>query len=107
MTPGDLEPAGLYHLAGLAEWDDAASVGVIAPASLVDEGFIHCSWGAQVAGTVARHFPGRTDLVALQLDPDAIPAELVVEDLYGTGQAFPHVYGVIPASAVLRVVPLT
>ena len=39
--------------------------------------------------------------MALELDPGAwgdVP--LVEEDSYGSGQAFPHAYGPIPASAV-------
>lgn len=97
-----LAPDGLYHLATVEEWASYRSAGVIDPPSLASEGFVHCSWGRQVSGTVARHFAGVTDLLALRLDPDALgTVELVEEDSYGSGQTFPHAYGAIPATAVL------
>lgn len=101
MALDDLHPDALYHLATSAEWADYQARGVIDPASLSTEGFVHCSYGRQVAGTVAKHFAGATDLLALQLDAGAFgDVELKEEDSYGSGQTFPHAYGPIPATAV-------
>ena len=97
----DLDPDGLFHLATTDEWDGYQASGQIVPASLEDEGFVHCSYGRQVAGTVAKHFADATDLLALQLDAAALgDVELKDEDSYGSGQTFPHAYGPIPAAAV-------
>ena len=102
VDPADLDAGGLFHLATSAEWDAAEQAGVIRPPSLATEGFVHCSWGRQVGGTVARHFDGATDLLALLLDPAGFgDVELVEEDSYGSGQAFPHAYGPIPVAAVV------
>ena len=107
MALEDLDPDGLYHLALAADWAAVPAHGELAPASLVDEGFVHCSWGRQVAGTVAKHFAGVTGLLALRLDASALGgAELREEDSYGSGQAFPHVYGPIPAAAVVEAIPV-
>lgn len=107
MSLDDLDPDRLYHLATAAEWAAYQAAGEAAPASLGTEGFVHCSWGRQVAGTVQRHFPGVTGLLALEVDPSALgEVELVEEDSYGSGQAFPHAYGPIPAAAVVAVVPV-
>lgn len=101
MAVEDLRPDGLYHLASTEEWATYQEAGAIAPASIEAEGFVHCSYGRQVAGTVAKHFAGATGLYALELDPGALgDVPLVEEDSYGSGQAFPHAYGPIPASAV-------
>ena len=100
----DLEPHGLYHLATEAEWAAGQASGELAPASLAEEGFVHCSWGSQVQGTVERHFAGVTGLLALHLDAEALDAPLVVEDSYGSGTAYPHVYGPVPVAAVTEVV---
>jgi uncharacterized protein (DUF952 family) len=98
----DLEPGALYHLATDDEWARYQADGSIRPGSLDDEGFVHCSWGRQVAGTVARHFDGVTGLLALRLDPAELgDAGLVEEDSYGSGQTFPHAYGPIPVAAVV------
>lgn len=103
-----LEADGLYHLATREEWASYQSVGLIDPPSLTTEGFVHCSWGHQVAGTVARHFVGVTSLLALRLDPESLgPVTLVVEDSYRSGQGFPHAYGAIDAGAVLSTHLLT
>ncbi|HEX2576732.1 MAG TPA: DUF952 domain-containing protein [Aquihabitans sp.] len=102
-----LDPDGLYHLASAEEWAEHQASGEIVPPSLAAEGFVHCSWGHQVAGTVGRHFPGRTDLLALALDRSALgDLALVEEDTSGSGQAYPHVYGPVPVAAVTATTPL-
>jgi uncharacterized protein (DUF952 family) len=56
---------------------------------------------------VEKHFAAETHLLALAIDPAALgDAGLVEEDSYGSGHAFPHVYGPIPTSAVRAVVAL-
>ncbi len=106
MTDG-LDPDTLYHLATGADWDRYQADGAIEPPSLAAEGFVHCSWGRQVPGTVEKHFAEETDLLALALDPAALGnVRLVEEDSYGSGQAFPHAYGPIPVAAVRAVTPL-
>lgn len=102
MPLDDLQPAALYHLATEAEWAAYQAAGRIEPGSIEAEGFVHCSYGRQVAGTVGKHFAGVTGLLALELDPRALgDVRLVDEDSYGSGQAFPHAYGPIPVAAVL------
>ena len=97
-----LEPDGLYHLATAAEWEAYRAAGRIDPSSLADEGFVHCSYGRQVAGTLQKHFAGATGLLALELDPAELgDVRLVDEDSYGSGQAYPHAYGAIPTEAVV------
>lgn len=101
MTRPDLAPDALYHLATDAEWEEYRQAGAIRPPSLETEGFVHCSWGHQVPGTVARHFPGVAGVLALVVDPAAVgEAAVVEEDSFGSGQAFPHIYGPIPVSAI-------
>lgn len=107
MALEDLDPDALYHLASAAEWEAHQRAGSIAPPSIEAEGFVHCSYGRQVAGTVAKHFTGATDLLALALDRQALGDVAVVdEDSYGSGQAFPHAYGPIPVGAVVGIVVL-
>lgn len=107
MALDDLDPDALYHLANTAEWADYQKDGSIVPSSLDTEGFVHCSWGHQVAGTVARHFAGATGLVALRIDADRLgDVVLVEEDSYASGQAFPHAYGPIPVDAVIATTPV-
>lgn len=102
MALVDLDPEALYHLALPAEWAGYQASGVIDPPSIAQEGFVHCSWGRQVAGTLSRHFAGVEGLLALRLDPTALaPAGVLEEDSYGSGQAYPHLYGAVPSAAVI------
>lgn len=101
-----LDDDGLYHLISEADWEAVRHLDEVTAESLATEGFVHCSWGRQVAGTLAKHFPGRTDLLALRLDAEAVAGLLVEEDSYGSGQTFPHLYGPIPAAAVTEAIHL-
>ena len=65
------------------------------------EGFVHLSFADQVAASANRHLADAADLVAVELDPRAVGAEIRVEDKYGSGAAFPHAYGPLPVSAEL------
>jgi uncharacterized protein (DUF952 family) len=104
VDPADLLADALCHLATEGEWAAYEGAGVITPASLDTEGFVHCSWGRQVPGTIQRHYPSATDLVALLLDEAALPpGSLVAEDTAGVGEPFPHVYAPIPLAAVRSV----
>ena len=69
------------------------------------DGFIHFSTAAQVAETARRHYAGRANLVLLWIDAPALGAALRWEPSRG-GALFPHLYGSLPASAVLKVAPL-
>lgn len=108
MALDDLDRQALYHLATDAEWEAYQSDGAVVPPSLEAEGFVHCSWGHQVPGTVSKHFAHVTGLLALRLDREALgDVRFVEEDSYGSGQAFPHVYGALPLAAVVDTTPVS
>ena len=71
--------------------------------SLEQVGFIHCSFEEQVAATFDRFYAGRNDVVLLVIDPSRLAAEVRVEDLTDTGEAFPHLYGPLELDAVIDV----
>ena len=92
----------LLHIISRDEMTAAEIIGVVAPESLTSEGFVHCSYEHQVLTPANERFAGRTDLLLLVLVPDLIPHPLVVEDSYGSGIEFPHIYGPIPVEAIER-----
>ena len=67
---------------------------------------MHFSFADQVAGSANRHYADAPELVVVEVDADRLDAPLRVEDTYGSGTAFPHVYGSIPTSAAVAVHPL-
>ena len=82
---------GIFHITTPAEWGEAQRTGSLAPLSLTAEGFVHCSTGAQVEGSIARHFGDHDELVLLRLHPDTIAGALQWEE-GRPGEEFPHVY---------------
>ena len=96
----------IFHITSRTAWEAALGAGIYEADSLVAEGFIHCSTAEQYTWVANQRFRGRTDLVLLHIDPTRLRAEVRHENLEGGETLFPHVYGAIPITAVLNVVPL-
>ena len=96
----------IYKICPATEWRAAERAGVYA-GSAVDQrdGFIHFSTAEQVAETTAKHFSGQRDLVLVSADAANLGRRLKWEPSRG-GALFPHLYGALELSAVLRVEPL-
>lgn len=97
----------MYKICPLQSWLSARSSGALAP-SRDDErdGYIHLSAAHQVKSSLARHFAGQPDLVLLALNEDELPAGALVWETSRDGQLFPHLYGVLSAALVSRVIDL-
>lgn len=95
----------IYHITTADAWAEALTRGHYETDSLQSEGFIHCSTQVQLLIPANERFRGQTDLILLEIDPFQVAARLVYEDCYDSGQAFPHIYGVIPLTAVKRHLP--
>jgi uncharacterized protein (DUF952 family) len=96
----------IYKICTAAEWHAAEHAGAYR-GSAVDhrDGFIHFSTAEQAAETAAKWFAGQRDLVLVAVDGAALSERLKWEPSRG-GALFPHLYGELPLSAVLRVDPL-
>lgn len=90
----------LLHIAERRAWAAAVMIGEYRPESLAKEGFIHCSLPEQIVATADAYYRGRLDLVLLVIDPAKVTAEVHFEDVYESGQEFPHIYGPLPITAV-------
>lgn len=87
-------------------WRAAEAAGVYkgAPVDLED-GFIHLSAADQVAGTLAKHFADRTDLLLIAFDTETLGAALRWEPSRG-GALFPHLYGSLDPSLATGARPI-
>jgi uncharacterized protein (DUF952 family) len=101
------DPEHIYKVADRALVEVARASGNFtgAPVDLKD-GFIHFSTAAQLAETLRLHFAGQPDLVLLAIRTADIAAHLKWEPSRG-GQLFPHLYGPLPMSAVIRSAPIS
>jgi uncharacterized protein (DUF952 family) len=95
----------ILHVATEAAWAKAIAVGTYAADSLATEGFIHCSDPRQVLWVANTRFRHRRDLVLLQIDVAKLDAGLRYENLEGGNELFPHVYGPLNISAIVRATP--
>ena len=77
--------------------------GIYEPMAFAQEGFIHCSYAHQVLPVANRIFRGRRDLVVLEIDPSGLACPVVDENLEGGTELFPHVYGRLKMTAVIRI----
>ncbi|MEL0206968.1 MAG: DUF952 domain-containing protein [Alphaproteobacteria bacterium] len=94
----------IYQMCSQDAWQEAEKAGCFTGAAIdIDDGFIHFSSAAQVAETARLHFAGQTDLVLVAVDTSSL--DIVWEESRG-GQLFPHLYGILPMSAVHEVVPM-
>jgi uncharacterized protein (DUF952 family)/lysophospholipase L1-like esterase len=96
--------ASLFHIVAPSAWP---SSGYYRPASLAEQGFVHFSFADQVDGPANALYGDGVDLAVIEVDPNALDAEIRVEDSYGEGTAFPHVYGPVPVTAAVAAHPLT
>lgn len=97
----------IYHLAPADRWATWPADTPYVPAEFDTDGFVHCTAGDElmlhVANTVYHDVPG--DFVLLVLDVALLTSEVRWERPAGLELAplFPHVYGPIPAAAVVAV----
>ncbi len=101
-------PRWLYHLALEEDWQQARNEGVYSRStrgkSLQEVGFVHASWSHQVEPTWQRFYGDGPELRLLVIDPSRLEAAgipLREEPAPGSGERFPHLYGVLPIGAVL------
>lgn len=96
----------LFKVSSAEEWQAAQSAGqYMGSADDRRDGFIHLSTRSQLPRTLRKFFAGRTDLVLLTVAARSLGDTLKWEPA-GDGDLFPHIYGVLPLSAVTASHPL-
>lgn len=82
----------IYKICSRDEWNEAVRNGFYrGSADDARDGYIHFSRAHQVAGTLAKYFHGRDDLVLVTVDARALGPSLRHEPSRG-GDLFPHLY---------------
>jgi uncharacterized protein (DUF952 family) len=97
------DPSRVFKVLTREAWEDACRRGAFGGSDDdLRDGFIHLSAAHQLAGTLAKHFKGQTDLVLITLDANALGDKLKWEPSRG-GDLFPHLYSALPTAAALDV----
>ena len=96
----------IFKIVPRGEWESA---GTNYPGSAHDQadGFLHFSTAAQLPETLRLYYPGRDDLVLVEVAADRLGAALKWEHSPSRGEDFPHLFAPLPRTAVLSVKPLT
>ena len=101
----------ILHITTHKEWEEAQLVGEYCAPSLKSDGFIHCSTIKQAEDTANIFFKGQHGLALLCIDENKLKSECKYENPTGgglndpsVGNLFPHIYGPINISAVIKIV---
>ena len=101
----------ILHITTYEEWEKAQLEGEFTAPSLKSEGFIHCSTIEQAADTANIFFKGQKGLALLCIDENKLKSECKYENPTtggkhepGAGNLFPHIYGTINISALIKAV---
>jgi uncharacterized protein (DUF952 family) len=83
-------------------WAEFSNKPTYTAESLLSEGFIHCSFAAQLDGVLARYYGGVEKVLLLEIDPERLTSELKIEPSTND-ELYPHIYGEINSEAVVAV----
>jgi uncharacterized protein (DUF952 family) len=100
----------IFHIAFESDWRAAERDGEYRVSTrgkrLEDVGFIHAGFEHQVLDVGAAFYRDAPEpLAVLVIDTGQLDVPVVVENLEGGDEGFPHIYGALPARAVVEVRP--
>jgi uncharacterized protein (DUF952 family) len=96
----------IYHLISRQGLDAQSDSEFILDDANLAGGFIHCCTAEQLPGVIARYFLGdNSNLMVVELNPDALSEELLWEPATDSDGLFPHIYGPINRDAINGVHP--
>ena len=94
----------IYHLISRQGLDAQSDSEFILDDANLAAGFIHCCTAEQLSGVIDRYFPGdNSNLMVVELNPDALSEELLWEPATDSDGLFPHIYGPINRDAMIDV----
>jgi len=89
----------IYHIVLPEVWA-AFDTGVYRHASLISEGFIHCSFADQLDRVIERYYKDAPRLIILEIDTERLMSRTICESSTNN-EIYPHIYGPINRCAVV------
>ena len=103
--------AELLHITEGAAWLEGSEAGEYRMSTrgvtLEDQGFIHCSLRHQLRGVAEFLYGDADDLVVLVIDSARLRAPVRYEAPGPGAEKYPHIYGALPADAVIDVIAVS
>lgn len=91
-----------YHITTPEKWAEFKDKDFYEAESLKTEGFIHASFSEQLEETLKIYYQDAREVLILTVDSEKLTSKLIVEKSR-KGEDFPHIYGVINKSAIVRI----
>ena len=93
----------IYRMLSEEDWHAHQFQKIYIPDELERDGFIHFSFKNQLVGVANAVYKNEDKLIVLEIDTDKLehPDTLKIEDLYGYGEDYPHLYSGLNLSAVV------
>ncbi len=96
----------IFHAALPDDWADALREGryVMSTrgATLDEVGFIHASQASQLKPVLDAFYADLDELVLLHIDTDRLTSAWRLDDVPGSDEPFPHIYGPLDIAAVIE-----
>lgn len=92
----------IFHITDAVSWRASRWKGYLGGDSLERDGYLHFSLRNQVERVANTLYHGQQGLVVLEVDPHRADAPVRMEAAEN-GETFPHLYGPLDVSAVIRV----
>ena len=90
----------IYHIVLPEVWKEFESRPFYTAASLETEGFIHCSFAAQLDAVLDRYYRDAGDVLILAIETEKLTSRLENEPSTNN-EIYPHIYGPINRNAVI------
>ncbi|MBT7609963.1 MAG: DUF952 domain-containing protein [Bacteriovoracaceae bacterium] len=93
----------IFHIVNKAEWSKAKQIGSYKPASLTQDGFIHCSRADQIILVANSFFKNQDNLIILRIDVSKITVNIKTEaplEAPWSDVHYPHLYGELNLDSV-------
>lgn len=92
----------IYHIVLPDVWENFKDKEFYKAESLTSEGFIHCSFAAQLEAVLQRYYAGKEKVLILTIETEKLKSKLV-EESSTNNEIYPHIYGEINRDAIVGV----
>ncbi|WP_432665865.1 DUF952 domain-containing protein [Wukongibacter baidiensis] len=96
----------IIYTATVEEWEKIKKQKEFISENFDEERFIHCSFPNQTLWVLNKHYKSEEKVILLCINPGLLKSNLVIEDLKGRGEEFPHIYGSVNVDAIEKTIEI-
>lgn len=97
----------VIYTATIEEWEKIKKEKEFISENFDEEGFIHCSFPNQTTWVLNKHYKNEKKVMLLCINTELLKSNLVIEDLKGRGEEFPHIYGSINVDSIEKIIEIS